>query len=67
MRQKLIIPIDTRIKSRKVDTRHYYMVKKGDTLESISKAHKVSIQNIKFQNHIRGSMIRIGDRLKINE
>ncbi|WP_415395762.1 LysM peptidoglycan-binding domain-containing protein [Sulfurimonas sp. CS5] len=67
LRQRLIIPIDSRIKSKKIDTRHYYMVKKGDTLESISKAYKVSVQNLKLQNHLRGSLIRIGDRLKINE
>ncbi|EDZ62480.1 lytic murein transglycosylase [Sulfurimonas gotlandica GD1] len=67
LNQRLIIPIDIRIKATKIDTRHYYMVKKGDTLDSISKAHKVSVQNIKLQNHLSGSAIRIGDRLKINE
>lgn len=67
LKQRLIIPIDSRLKKSKVDTRHYYMVKKGDTLDSISKAHKVSIQNLKLQNHLRGNMIKIGDRLKINE
>ncbi len=67
LKQRLIIPIDSRLKKSKVDTRDYYMVKKGDTLDSISKAHKVSIQNLKLQNHLRGNMIKIGDRLKINE
>jgi membrane-bound lytic murein transglycosylase D len=67
LRQKLIIPIDSRQKKAKVDTRHYYMVKKGDTLDSISRAHKISVQTLKLQNHIKGSMIKIGDRLKINE
>jgi membrane-bound lytic murein transglycosylase D len=43
------------------------MVKKGDTLESISKEHMVSVQNIKLQNQLKGSLIRIGDRLRINE
>jgi membrane-bound lytic murein transglycosylase D len=43
------------------------MVKKGDSLESISKAFKVSIQNIKLQNSLKGSLIKIGDRLKIYE
>lgn len=67
LRQRLVIPIDSRIKVKKINSRHYYMVKKGDTLESISKAYKVSVQNLKLQNHLRGSLIRIGDRLKINE
>lgn len=67
LNQRLIIPIDNRVNATKIDTRHYYMVKKGDTLDSISKAHKISVQNIKLQNHLEGSAIRIGDRLKINE
>ncbi len=67
IKQKLIIPIDKSIIITKVDTKDYYMVKRGDTLESISKAHKVSIRNIKHKNHIKGSLIRIGDRLKIYE
>jgi len=67
LKQKLIIPIDTRRKTKKLNSRHYYMVKKGDTLESISKAHRVSIQSLKLQNRLKSSLIRIGDRLKINE
>jgi len=67
LRQKLIIPIAKKSSKLKLNSRHYYMVKKGDSLESISKAHKVSIQNIKLQNHLRGSLIKIGDRLKIYE
>ena len=67
LKQRLIIPIDSRRKAKKINSKYYYMVKKGDTLESISKAHKVSIGNLKLQNHLKGSLIRIGDRLKINE
>jgi len=67
LKQKLIIPIVNKKKSEKIDSRFYYMVKKGDSLESISKAHKVSVQNIKLQNHLKGSLIKIGDRLKIYE
>ena len=66
LKQKLIIPIMSNSK-KKINSRHYYMVKKGDSLESISKAFKVSIQNIKLQNHLKGSLIKIGDRLKIYE
>jgi len=66
LKQKLVIPIDSKVKNR-VDSQFYYMVKKGDTLDSISKSHKVSVHNIKLQNHLSNNMIRIGDRLKINE
>ena len=67
LKQKLIIPIDSRGKARKVNSKFYYTVKKGDSLESISKAHKVTVKNIRLQNQIKGSLIRIGDRLKIYE
>jgi len=66
LKQKLIIPIIGK-NTKKINSRHYYMVKRGDSLESISKAFKVSIQNIKLQNHLSGSLIKIGDRLKIYE
>jgi membrane-bound lytic murein transglycosylase D len=67
LRQKLIIPIASNKKISKMDSRFYYIVKRGDSLGSISKAYKVSVRNIKQQNHIKGSMIKIGDRLKIYE
>jgi len=67
LRQKLIIPISKSSHKKKLNTRNYYMVKRGDSLESISRAHKVSIQNIKSQNHIKGSLIKVGERLKIYE
>jgi membrane-bound lytic murein transglycosylase D len=67
LRQKLIVPIDVNSKIKAISTKHYYLVKKGDTLESISKAHRVSVKNIKRQNRLDSSMIRIGERLKIYE
>lgn len=67
LKQKLIIPIDANSKAKKINTRHYYLVKKGDTLESISKAYKVSVQNLRRQNSLRGNLIKIGERLKIYE
>ena len=67
LRQKLIIPINGKVHSKKIDSKFYYMVKRGDSLESISKNFKVSVTNIKQQNHIKGSLIKIGDRLKIYE
>ena len=67
LRQKLIIPISKSSTKKKINTKNYYMVKRGDSLDSISRAHKVSVQNIKLQNHIKGSLIKVGERLKIYE
>jgi len=67
LKQKLIIPIPKKSALKKISSKHYYMVKRGDSLESIAKAHKISVQNIRLQNHIRGSLIRVGDRLKLYE
>jgi len=67
LRQKLIIPISKSSKKKKLDTKNYYMVKRGDSLESISHAYKISVKNLKAQNHIKGSLIKIGERLKIYE
>ncbi len=67
LRQKLIIPIAKSSHKMKINTQNYYMVKRGDSLDSIAKAHRISVRNIKMQNHIKGSLIKIGDRLKIYE
>ena len=67
LNQKLIIPIASNRKSVKISSDFYHIVKKGDSLESISKAYKVSVANIKAQNHINGSLIKMGDWLKIYE
>jgi membrane-bound lytic murein transglycosylase D len=67
LNQKLVIPIVLNNKKSKINSRFYYLVKKGDSLESISKTYKVSVRNIKKQNHIKGSLIRVGERLKIYE
>lgn len=67
LKQKLIIPIPKQSSQKKIDTRHYYVVQQGDSLESISRSHKVSIQNIRSQNNISGSLIRVGERLKLYE
>lgn len=67
LNQKLIIPIAKNSKNTTLNTKHYYMVKNGDSLDSIAKIHRVSVQNIKLQNHLKGSVIKVGDRLKIYE
>ena len=67
IKQKLIIPIAKNRKQQNFRSRHYYMVKRGDTLKSIARAHKISIKNIRAQNNIQGSLIRVGERLKLYE
>jgi len=67
LRQKLIIPIRKLSHKTKLHSKNYYMVKRGDSLESISNAYKVSVQNIKMQNNLKSSFIKIGERLKIYE
>jgi len=67
IRQKLIIPIAKNSKQKKFHTKHYYMVKRGDSLESIARSHKISVKNLRAQNNIKGSLIRVGERLKLYE
>jgi membrane-bound lytic murein transglycosylase D len=67
LKQKLVIPVNNRRKIKKISSKLYYMVKRGDTLESISRSYRVSIKNIKRQNHLKNSLIRVGKRLKIYE
>lgn len=65
LKQRLVIPIAQNME--KIKTDFYYMVRKGDTLESIAKNHKISIENIKLQNRLTSNVLKIGDRLKIYE
>lgn len=67
LKQKLIIPIGPKTKSKKKNVKFHYIVKKGDSLGSIAQAYKLSVKNLKSYNHINGSLIRVGDRLKLYE
>lgn len=42
-----------------------YRVKVGDTLGRIARAHGVTVAQIKRLNHLRGSIIRVGQRLSL--
>lgn len=42
-----------------------YTVKRGDTLSSIAKRYKTTVSKIQAANSIRGSVIRVGQNLKI--
>ena len=65
LNQKLIIPLDNKANVKKMSSEFYYMVKKGDTLESISKEHRVSVQDIRVQNKLDGNSIKEGKKLKL--
>ncbi len=64
LKQKLIIPIGS---TKKIKRRFHYMVKRGDSLGSIAQSHKISVKNLQHYNHIRGTLIKVGDRLKLYE
>ncbi len=42
-----------------------YRVRRGDVLGTIAQRHKVRLSDLKAWNNIRGSMIRVGQRLNI--
>lgn len=42
-----------------------YRVRSGDVLGTIARRHKVKLSDLKAWNNIRGSMIRVGQRLNI--
>jgi len=67
LKQKLIIPIDKHKKIISTNTKSYYLVKKGDSLRSISKAYRLSVRTLKSYNNLKGNLIKIGDRLKLYE
>lgn len=67
LNQKLIIPINNKASVAKMTKEFYHMVKKGDTLASISKQYKVSVQDIKVQNKLNGNTIKEGEKLKLYE
>lgn len=67
LKQKLVIPIEQNKIKTKVKTSSYYMVRKGDTLDSIARNYKTSVENIKLKNSLTSHVIKIGDRLKLYE
>ncbi|MDA9718890.1 LysM peptidoglycan-binding domain-containing protein [Betaproteobacteria bacterium] len=43
----------------------FYKVKRGDTLSHIADKYRVSVRTLKSLNNLRGSLIRVGQRLRI--
>jgi LysM repeat protein len=60
--QKLNIPVFQGATGATVTA---YTVRKGDSLYSVAKKHKVSIAELRSANRVQGEMIRPGDVLKI--
>jgi len=59
--QELIIPIDPDTYKRDIN----YIVKVGDTLNKIALSHNIEYTKIIKDNHLKSSMIKIGDKLVI--
>ena len=59
LRQKLIIPID----KKKSFARNSYIVRKGDTLGSISRKFRLKLTRLRALNSLTSNNIHIGDRL----
>ena len=59
--QKLVIPGFT----DNIDSNITYVVKKGDTLYSISNTYKTSVDEIKKLNNLNSNILSIGQELKI--
>jgi membrane-bound lytic murein transglycosylase D len=56
------------IESKKnVDKPIIYTIKKGDTLESIAKKNKVSIDRIKIDKNKKSNTLKIGDKIEISK
>jgi len=66
LKQKLIIPIDAKKKVvQKPSVKQTYIVKNGDTLISIARLYKLSVKQLKQVNNKTGSLVRIGERLRV--
>ncbi len=61
IKQKLIIPID----KKRGYAYNSYMVKKGDTLISIARKHRISLQRLRKLNSLTNNRIHVGDRLVV--
>ncbi|MEO2082599.1 MAG: LysM peptidoglycan-binding domain-containing protein [Desulfurobacteriaceae bacterium] len=60
--QKLKIPVKSEKSNRKFII---YKVKKGDSLKKIAKKFGVSVKELKRINHLKGSVIYAGQKLKV--
>lgn len=61
IKQKLIVPV-AKDSLYSVDS---YIVKRGDTLSSIARKYKLSVEELKRRNNLTRNMIRVGERFNI--
>jgi len=61
--KKIKTPIVTSSKKSTKSTVGYYKVRKGDTLYSIAKKHKITVAKLKSLNNIKSNALSIGQRL----
>ncbi len=59
--QKLVIPVAKPVQLRNGK----YVVKRGDSLIKIAKSFETSVAHLKKINHLKGSVIRVGDLLSV--
>jgi membrane-bound lytic murein transglycosylase D len=70
LKQELIIPVpitNNNTSKNNVSSKLLHTVKKGDSLESIAKAYKLTVKNLKSKNHLTSNVLKIGDKLEIYE
>lgn len=63
LKQKLIIPLSKDYVAKQTIN---YLVKKGDTLNHISKRYKIKLKKLMKDNNKKTTFIKIGDKLVIN-
>lgn len=61
------IEVNKKIINNREKEAEFYIVKKGDTLSSISKKHKISIQDINELNNLTSSKLKIGQKLIVKK
>lgn len=62
--QKLIIPISA---TPGTEGKKYYTVRPGDSLAKIARTFNVTVARLKKVNHLTSDIIRVGDRLSLND
>lgn len=62
--QQLVIPIPKRAKVSQIE-KGLYVVKRGDTLDKISKLFNTPLKNLKKANNLKSHFIRVGDKIVI--
>ena len=62
-----VVKPETPTKSEAVIKPIYHKVKKGETLNEISRQYNVSVEDLKSANNLKGNKISVGKKLKINQ